>query len=65
MSIDRHQNKESGIPDSSPFHKKYVAIRKKVFGSTPFSKGVAGCRAEPGAKTQSDHFKEDQPFFRL
>ncbi len=47
MSIDRHQNKESGIPDSSPFHKKYVAIRKKVFGSTPFSKGVAGCRAGP------------------
>ena len=32
----------SGIPGSLPFHEKYVAIRKKVFGSTPFSKGVAG-----------------------
>ena len=45
-SIDRHpKNNGSGIPGSLPFHEKYVAIRKKVFGSTPFSKGVAGCRA--------------------
>ena len=43
VSIDRHPKiNGSGIPDSLPFCQKYVAIRKKVFGSTPFSKGVAG-----------------------
>ena len=43
VSIDRHPKiNGSGIQGSLPFHEKYVAIRKKVFGSTPFSKGVAG-----------------------
>ena len=30
--------------------KSMLSVRKKVFGSTPFSKGVAGCRAESPKK---------------
>ena len=44
------KNNGSGIPGSLPFHEKYVAIRKKVFGSTPFSKGVAGLQGGDPAK---------------
>ena len=36
----------SGIPDSSPFHKKYVARPQKKFSDRPlFQKGSPGCRA--------------------
>ncbi len=57
-SIDRFPEiNGSGIPGSLPFHEKYVAIRKKVFGSTPFSKGVAGCRAGNSAKSRDNRGK--------
>ena len=59
-SIDRFPEiNGSGIPGSLPFHEKYVAIRKKVFGSTPFSKGVAGCRA--GSPAKSDGIQGGEP----
>ena len=37
---------DSGIPDSFPFHKKYVARPPKKFSDRPlFQKGAPGCRA--------------------
>ena len=52
VSIDRFpQINGSGIPDSSPFHKKYVARPQKKFSDRPlFQKGAPGCRAGSPAK---------------
>ena len=46
-SIDRFpKNNGSGIPDSMPFHEKYVARPQKKFSDRPlFQKGSPGCRA--------------------
>ena len=48
VSIDRFPKiYGSGIPDSSPFHKKYVARPQIKFSDRPlFQKGSPGCRAE-------------------
>ena len=52
VSIDRFPKiNDSVIPDSMPFHKKYVAHPQKVFGSSPFSKGGAGLQG--GSPTKS------------
>ena len=47
VSIDRFPKiNGSGIPDSSPFHKKCVARPQKKFSDRPlFQKGSPGCRA--------------------
>ena len=52
VSIDRLPKiNGSGISDSSPFHKKYVARPQKKFSDRPlFQKGAPGCRAGSPAK---------------
>ena len=42
----------SGVPDSLPFHKKYVARPQIKFSDRPlFQKGAPGCRAGSPART--------------
>ena len=62
VSIDRFPKiPGSGIPDSSPFHKKYVAHPQKKFSDRPlFQKGSPGAGREPCKKhwAQAEHCKE-------
>ena len=58
----------SGIPGSLPFHKKVCCpSAEKVFGSTPFSKGVAGLQGEKpckkykkGARVKNEQEKQNK-----
>ena len=52
VSIDRHLKiYGSGIPDSMPFHEKYIARPQKKFSDRPlFQKGSPGAGREPCEK---------------